>query len=110
MLQTVIALERDGLEVRAISILFDVPNKDFDLLKAAKSAATDYCKTAEGKRIYEYNCSQFNWADFEMSIPNEFCERYGFKKVDSVLADIIVDWDEHLVDDFALDEYGEETL
>lgn len=102
MLQTIIAIERDGLEIRVLSIMFDVPDKDFDLLQAAKSAATDYCKTAGGKRTYEHNCSQFNWADFEMSIPNEFCEKYGFKKVESVLADIIVDWDEHLVDDFAL--------
>ena len=104
MLQTINAIERDGFEVRVLSILFDVPDKDFDLLKAAKLAATEYCKTAKGKRTYEYNCSQFNWADFEMSIPNEFCEKYGFKKVDSALADIIVDWDEHLVDDCALEE------
>ena len=33
-------------------------------------------------------------------MPNEFCEKYGFKKIDSgTLSDITVDWDEHLVDD-----------
>lgn len=103
MLQAVTAIERDGFEVRTITILFEVPSKDFNLIKAVKLAATDYCMSPEGKKVYMYNCSQFNWADFESSVPNEFCEKYGFKKVDSALADIIADWDDHLVNDFAIE-------
>lgn len=108
MLQTVVAIERDGFDVRVLSIVFEVPSADFNLLKAVEAAAADYCRTQEGKKQYEYNCSSFNWADFEMSVPNEFCEKYGFKKVDSALSDIVVDWDEQLVDDSFLYEDDDE--
>jgi len=100
MLRNIVAVEYDGRETMALSISFEVPDNEFDLVVAARKAATDFCKTEAGKAIYEYNCSCFNWADFEMSVPNSFCEKYGFRKVDSVLNDIIVDWDEHVVDDF----------
>ena len=104
MLQTMIAIEHDGKETRAISLLFEVPDKDFDLKGAIYAAATEFCQTEEGRRIYDYNCSCFNWADFSVSVPNEFCEKHGFKKVDSVLGDIVVDWDEHIVNDSVLEE------
>lgn len=107
MLQTVVAIERDGRDFRSLAITFDVPYKEFNIVTAVKAAATDYCKTTDGKNVYDYNCQQFNWADFEVNVPNEICERYGFKKVDSVLGNIEVNWDEHLVDDSKLDE-GEE--
>lgn len=102
MLQTIIAIERDGMDVRAISLSFDVPNQEFDLVSAVKATALAYCKTDQGKAVYDYNCSHFNWADFD-SVPDEFCEQYGFKKVDTALGDIIVDWDEQLVDDSKLE-------
>lgn len=72
MIQTIVAIECDGWDVRTLTINFNVPNKDFDLVAAVKLAATDYCKTDEGKRVYIYNCWNFNWADFAMSVPNEF--------------------------------------
>lgn len=99
MLKTIVAVERDGIDIRTLSLLFDVPSKDFDLVTAVKKAVTDYCKTKEGREIYRYNCSYFNWADFEMYVPNEFCKRYGFEKVDSMCCDEEVDWDEQLVND-----------
>ncbi len=99
MLRNIIAIEYDGRETRAISISFEVPDKDFDLVSAVRKAAMDFCRTEEGSRVYEFNCNCFNWADFEVSVPNSICEKYGFKKVDSCLSDIVVSWDEHLVDD-----------
>ena len=103
MIQNIIAIEYDGKEMRAISISCEVPSSDFDLASAIKKAATDFCRTEEGMAIYDYNCSFFNWADFEVSVPNSFCEKYGFKKIDSALSNIVVDWDEHIVDDFELE-------
>ena len=97
MLRNVIAIEHDGFKERVLSILFDVPNEEFDLISAAKAAAAEYCKTEEGLKTYFYNGESFDWADFVMSVPNEICERHGFKKVDSNLSDIVVDWDEQLV-------------
>lgn len=100
MLRNVVAIERDGLDFRALTILFEVPDEKFNLEEAVKKAATDYCLTKEGRKTYDYNCSWFNWADFDLNVPNSFCEKYGFRKVtDGTLSDIIVNWDDHLVDD-----------
>lgn len=108
MLRTVVAIERDGLDIRVLTLQFEVPNEDFDLKDAVCKAATDYCKTSDGKRTYDYNCSYFNWADFDMCVPQEFCEKYGFKKIDSVVGDIEVDWDEQLVDDSQIEDAYED--
>ena len=107
MLKTVVAIERDGLDIRTLTLQFDVPSKDFDLISAVKNAATDYCKTEEGKNVYEYNCSYFNWADFAMNVSNKFCERYGFKMLDAVCEDIEVNWDEQLVNDIEINDEEE---
>lgn len=74
---------------------------------AVCKAATDYCKTPAGRKMFDYNCSYFNWADFD-SVPQEFCEKYGFTKIDSALSDIEVDWDEQLVDDSQIEFEDEE--
>ena len=104
MIQIITAIEHDGIKVRTLSLGFEVPNKEFDLITAIKAAATDYCKTPEGRDAYDYNCSHFNWADFAMSVPNEFCEKHGFKNLNSdALSDIVVDWDEQLVNGSDLD-------
>lgn len=99
--QTIIATERDGMNVRTIAIVYEVirEDPDFDLKEAVKAAVKDYLHTIEGKRVYEYNQECFNWADFEANVPNELCEQYGFRKVETMFSDIEVDWDEHLVDD-----------
>lgn len=82
MLRTVVAIERDGLDVRVLSLQFDVPNAEFDLKDAVCKASTDYCKTPDGKRTYKYNCSY--------------------------VSDIEVDWDEQLVDDSQIEDDDEE--
>lgn len=99
MLRTVIAVEQDGLDVRVIPLLFDVPSEDFDLKAAVCKAATDFCKTEEGQGIYERNCSWFNWSDFATYVPQEFCEKHGFRKVKPSSPVMEVDLDEDLVDD-----------
>lgn len=108
MLRTVVAIEHDGLDIRVLTLQFDVPSEDFDLRDAVCKASTDYCKTQDGKKIYEYNCSYFNWADFAINVPQEFCERHGFKKIDSATSDIEVDLDEQLVDDSEIEKDDED--
>ena len=106
MLRTVVAIERDGMDVRVLSLLFEVPHKGFDLRAAVIKAATEYCQTEEGRNLYRYNCSCFNWADFASAIPAELCQKHGFRRVDWDMCepDIIADWDEHLVDDSQLSD------
>ncbi len=105
MRRTLVIVERDDLSFRAFSLTFEVPNESFDLMSAVRDAVTDFCMTEEGRKIYEYNCRCFNWADFEANVTNEFCEKHGFSRVlDTYMADEIVDWDEQLADDSVLDD------
>lgn len=110
MLQTITAIERDGFNVRVLTITLDVPNKEFNTRQAIIDACTEFVSTEPGRSVYKYNCGNFNWADFDMSVPPEICEKHGFKKIRSDLGDIEVNWDEHLVDDGKLpaDEDDEE--
>lgn len=105
MLQTVVAIERDGLDFNALALCFEVPDKDFDLVAAVRAAAAEFCNTKEGRKVYEGNCDAFNWADFAMYVPAELCEKHGFKMVQSELSDIIVDWDEYLVEEEEEESY-----
>ena len=74
--------------------------QNFDLLKAVRAAATDYAKTPDGFQLYEHNVCEINWGDFNVHVPNEICEKHGFRKVDAdFLPDIYVNFDEDLVDE-----------
>ena len=112
MLRNVIAIRHDCRRIMQTTILFEVTNKDFDLRTAVAAAATDYAKTPDGLDLYENNCSEINWVDFAEHVPNEFCEKYGFRKIEgNILPDIEVNWDEDLVDEsqiYADDDESEE--
>lgn len=97
MHRNIVAIERDGLSVRVLTLTFDVPNEQFDLVAAVKDAARAFCQTEEGRKMYIYNCGCFNWADFEY-VPNEICQQFGFQRLDTALSDIEANWDEQLVD------------
>ena len=93
MIKNITAVERDGFDIRTLTVSFEVPDENFDILSAISKAVADYIKTDAGRQTYEHNCECFNLADFNTSVPNEFCEKYGFKKIDSLTQDIEIDWD-----------------
>lgn len=110
MLRNIVAVRRDGFDVKILTIIVDVPSFDFDLKAAVEAAATDYVKTPEGRRAYEGNHSEMNWADFSWSVPNSFCEKHGFKRIETaVLEDLFVNWDEDLVDEGQVYEDDDES-
>ena len=108
MRRIITAIERDGMDIRILTLVFEVPDNDFNLEQAVRKACTAYCKTEEGKAVYEGNCQSFNWADFEAEVPNEICQQFGFQKIDSDVDTIEVNWDEHLVNDDELESDEEE--
>ncbi len=77
-----------------------------DLEIAIEKSCTEFVKTKEGKRIYNFNCQNFNWADFNMYVPEDICKKYGFRKLKNPKTemDFTVNWDKHLVDDEELEE------
>ena len=92
-----------------LQLLSDELKTEEDIKTAVRNACTDYVSTDTGKHTYEYNCHNFNWADFEMEIPDYFCVKHGFKIIPQPEATITmkVDWDEHLVNDDELEEENE---
>lgn len=97
-------------DIQQFTLLLEILSPDIktttDLEFAVQKACTEYVKTEEGKRIYSYNCQNFNWADFDMNVPEDICKKHGFRKLEGQKTemDFTVNWDEHLVDDEELEE------
>ena len=72
------AVDRDGLNVDITTMVFSIPYEDFDLERAIRDAAVEFCHTKEGLDMYEHNCGEFNYGDF-LNVPAEICTRYGFE-------------------------------
>lgn len=72
------AVDRDGLNVNITTMVFSIPYEDFDLEKAIRDAAVEFCHTKDGLDMYEHNCGEFNYGDF-LNVPNEICTRHGFE-------------------------------
>ena len=91
MLRNIVAIRRDGFDVKVLTIIVDVPSADFDLKAAVIAAATDYVKTTDSGRLtYEGNCSEINWADFLWAVPNPFCAKHGFRRIETAVLDDVI--------------------
>lgn len=107
MIRKVESLEWDSWYISYNTLLFDVPSEDFDLVEAVRKAATDFINTPAGRSIYENHIFQFSWADFDANVPQEFCEKYGFRKIDPVAPTIEIDLHEPLVCNSEIEEDDE---
>ena len=96
--QIVTAIGHDGNETYVLSMVFEM-NQGVDIIQAVKEASKEYIRTDEGRAFYRYTCNCFNWGDFWNNVPNEICEKYGFKKIDSGVSNFQVNLNEQLVDD-----------
>lgn len=81
MLKIIALTEKDCLNSRFFVLGVDVKDENLDIEKAARDACKEYCLTEEGKQVYEGNCNNFNWGDFDIYVPDKICEKHGFKKV-----------------------------
>lgn len=97
--QSIMAIEQDGPCFNVLCIVCGIlSDEPLDLHAAVKDAVMEYLHTKEGRAVYEHNCGCFNWADFEMHVPNDICRNHGFEKMGAYVKDIIVDLGEHLAD------------
>ena len=99
MLKVVVPEEYDGRNHRSIVLIFEIPDEKFDLDSAIHAAATEFCKTEEGRKVFDHNCESFNWGDFALHVSNEICEKHGFKQVNYIDTDEFVDFNKQLVDE-----------
>lgn len=100
-LRSIVAIERDGFDIRAFAMEFDVFDESTDLQSAVRKACSEYMKTSDGaESYYTVKGECFNWADFWDDVPNSICEKYGFRKINNIVSDDDVDWDEQLFDGY----------
>lgn len=99
MKYTITATEHDGLNTQTLVITLDVFKEDIDVMKACRAAANEFIQTKDGREVYRYNSECFNWGDFNECVPNDICEKYGFRKIDYDVANTDVIWDEQLIDE-----------
>lgn len=74
--------DQDGLDVTLHSIHIRTSLTMDKLIPAIKAASQDFLNTVEGEQIWEYNCHNFNYGDFEMYVSNTFCIPHGFYRLD----------------------------
>lgn len=83
--------DRDGLNetIRPMTIYTALP-KD-EIIPAIKAAAQEFLNTPEGRKVWEDNCGNFNYGDFDLNVPNGICLHHGFyrnaKAVPTIMED-----------------------
>lgn len=107
MLKTIVATDRDGLDVHTLTIMLDVFDSSINVEQAVIDACTEYCRTEEGKYTYcNCNCFNFNWGDFATYVPNDICMKHGFKILDSEqVEELCFDFNQTLVSEDDVMEY-----
>ena len=98
MKYTIIANESCNDNVFVLEL--EVFDKSINIFEAIKKACEEYVKTEEGYRTYLFNCESFNWGDFATYVPNQICEKYGFRQIDCNHADSLVDLNEQIAEPY----------
>ena len=104
MQQTIIAKYHDGDDWNVLGIIIKSTDGKLEsksaVVEAFKAAAAEYAKTPDGKDVVDDNCGDFNYGDFVNSVPDEICEKHGFRVVDTFQTELIVDHDDCLVEEY----------
>lgn len=96
-LVSVILRDQDGLNVHISELIIRTGLPDNEIIPAIMAASEDYLNTPEGRRVWEDNCHNFNFGDFDVNVSNKFCTPHGFYRVDQEMDSFIeVDFDTQL--------------
>ncbi len=75
----------------ALVLQVEVPSRSFDIHSAVSAAVAEYLETPDGA---EYSEGSFNWGDVADYLPEEICNKHGFRIKDVRTADVVVEHDE----------------
>ena len=92
--EIITAIDRDGIEVRIHSLVFNIYKEKINLIDTIKGAVASYINSGYGFREYENNCYNFNWGDL-LLIPNSFLRQFGIER-ESETESTEVDFNEQL--------------
>ena len=98
VIRDVTAIERDGLDIRTVTVSFRVPDENFDLMEAIRKAVAEFAETDDGKAALEYTCGYFNLEDVVCFLPDCICERHGFTIEGSLDHNDEIDWNFNFTD------------
>ena len=102
MLKLLFASDAHIREGECSTVFFEVPNGDFDLLRAVRDACAEYSMTPEGQAVLSEHVGSFDWGDFMQYVPEEICLRHGLKFTDVPQFELIcTDYYENLLDEDA---------
>ena len=59
---------------------FQVTSLDISLKDTVQKALNEYAHTKKGKTWIKDNSDMITYMDFFETVPNEICEKYGFRK------------------------------
>lgn len=97
-IRLITAVAYDGTDIMVLPMPFGVCGECPDLTKAVRDACADYLGTDEGKATYASCGNRFDWSDFWTMVPNSFCEKHGFVKLDDFASVECVDMGEQIGD------------
>lgn len=100
----VVAVEEGKFDVRCTPVLLKTELRGVELRRAVVRACTEYARTPKGKKMYDFYGGCFNWTAFAKHVPNTICARHGFTKCCQSEDTMIVDADDHLVNDDEIEE------
>lgn len=108
--EIITAIDRDGIEVRIHSLVFNIYKEKINLIDTIKGAVASYINSGYGFQEYENNCYNFNWGDL-LLIPNSFLRQFGIER-ESETESTEVDFNEQLfsANDLNFTEEKWETL
>lgn len=75
---TLVLRDQDGLDERLTAISIRTALTDAEIVPAIMAASQDFLNTPEGRKVWEENCHNFNFGDFDLNVPNKFCIPHGF--------------------------------
>lgn len=81
--------DRDGIDTRFYPIWIQTTLPKTEIIPAVQAAAREFLNTPEGKKVWNDNCGNFNYGDFDLNVPNSICLRHGFYRNSKDAPDII---------------------
>jgi hypothetical protein len=90
------AINHDGRHPASMSFIFEDIVGNLNMKQAIRDAAYEFAHTELGLELLDYYGGGFSWGDVA-DIPEEICEKHGFRLEDFFVADATTDYYEALV-------------
>lgn len=96
----ILALEMETGTAIAIPLIILKKGEGNDPKDLIRNAVREFLNTPEGKDALKETCGAFNWGDAANLLPDRICDNHGFRFLDPLQADEIVDLNEQLTADY----------